>query len=211
VKLRGHRIELGEIEAVLGRAKGVRTAVVIAAGEGGEKHLVGYVVGEQGSGSELRTYLKEKLPEYMVPAHIVTLPEMPLTLNGKVDRKALPKPEALGVELVVEYVSPGTELETRLCELWAEVLGLPRVGIYDNFFDLGGHSLLILPLVITINRELKQNLNVIDIFQHSSVSSLSTYLLGGVNAIEEDGKQREAGRHRADMRRTAVARRSHRH
>jgi amino acid adenylation domain-containing protein len=142
IKLRGHRIELGEIEAVLKEGEHVREAVVVARGEeAGEKRLVAYVVGAKVNSSELREYLKGRLPEYMVPAVFVELAELPLTANGKVERRALPPPSVRDLELDEEYAVARTAAEEILSGIWREVLGVERVGIDDNFFALGGHSL----------------------------------------------------------------------
>ncbi|GMT96872.1 hypothetical protein KH5H1_09910 [Corallococcus caeni] len=145
VKVRGFRIELGEVEAALAKLPPVRDAVVVAREDGpGGKRLVGYVVlrdGVTAQGSELRAALKDALPEYMVPSAVVVLPALPLTTNGKVDRKALPAPDLAGSD-PREYVAPRTPTEQRLAELWQELLGVKRVGAHDHFFDLGGHSLL---------------------------------------------------------------------
>src|SRR5205823_5797689 len=138
VKVRGFRIELGEIEAYLGGHPGVREVVVLAREDSpGEKRLVAYVVGQEGvipSGSELRGFLKERLPEYMVPSAFVGLPALPLTPNGKVDRRALPAPEGRG--MTEGYVPPCTPTEELLAGIWAEVLRQERVGRHDNFFAL---------------------------------------------------------------------------
>ena len=149
VKIRGFRIELGEIEARLGEHGSVREAVVVAREEqGGDKRLVAYVT-TAGGGIEvesLRQHLRALLPEYMVPAAYVRLEEMPLTGNGKLDRKALPAPEgeAYGRR---EYEAPVGEVEKTLAGVWAEVLKLERVGRNDNFFELGGHSLLAITVI----------------------------------------------------------------
>ena len=151
VKLRGYRIELGEIEAVLGQLPGVQEAVVLAREDvAGEKRLVAYVVAgaEQAPKmSDLRSALRERLPEYMVPAFFVFLDEMPLTTSGKVNRRALPAPEQFRQELALDYVEPRTPVEATVAGIWAEVIGIERVGVYDNFFELGGHSLLATQLV----------------------------------------------------------------
>src|SRR6185369_10995530 len=142
VKIRGLRIELGEIEAVLGQHERVRQSVVIAREDvPGQKQLVAYVVSEgepEVSSTELRSHLKEQLPEYMVPAFFVTLTELPLTLNGKVDRRALPAPEHTRAQSEESYVAAVTPAEQALAAIWCEVLGLDQVGVHDNFFHLGG-------------------------------------------------------------------------
>jgi amino acid adenylation domain-containing protein len=143
VKVRGFRIELGEIEAILGAQPSVGTAVVAARPDAsGGSRLVAYVVpakGESLSAADLRAALERKLPDYMVPSVFLELSELPLTPNGKVDRKALPEPE--GRPEAEEYVEPRDVVERLLAEIWAEVLGIERVGVRDNFFSLGGHSL----------------------------------------------------------------------
>jgi amino acid adenylation domain-containing protein len=151
VKIRGFRVELGEIEAVLGMHTDVREAVVIAREDTpGDKRLVAYIVSQQNqtpAGSELRSFLKGKLPEYMLPAAFVILDALPLTPNGKVDRRALPAPDEMSAGNETDYVGPRSPLEQRLVDIWAEVLHLERVGIHQNFFDLGGHSLLATQLI----------------------------------------------------------------
>ena len=145
VKVRGVRIEPGEVEAALREHGTVAEAVVMAReDEVGEKRLVAYVVGRDGeavvSSSELRRHLQERLPEYLVPTVFVALAEIPLTANGKIDRRRLPAPAAAGRE--EEYAEPRTPVEELLAGVWAEVLRVERVGVRDDFFELGGHSLL---------------------------------------------------------------------
>jgi aspartate racemase len=146
VKLRGFRVEPGEIEAVLVEHEAVKEAVVVArADEGGDKRLVAYVVSRDGGeveASELRVFLRRRLPEYLIPAAFVVLGELPLTPNGKVDRRALPEPERAQARQPGEYVAPATPVEQALAAMWAELLGVERVGVHDDFFELGGHSLL---------------------------------------------------------------------
>ena len=146
IKLRGFRIELGEIENVLRSHSGVREAVVVVREEG-EKQLVAYVVlaGEPAcTTAELRDYLKQKLPGYMVPAAWVALPALPLTPNGKIDRQALSGADYIPSEwqFAQNSVLPQTLLEMRLGQIWQQILGVRNIGVRDNFFDVGGHSLL---------------------------------------------------------------------
>lgn len=147
VKIRGFRIELGEVESTLTQHAAVKEAVVVARDDGrGIKRLIAYVVFEDGadstSASDLRSFLGGKLPDYMVPAVFVPLDAVPLSANGKVDRNALPAPEAGRGELSAEFVPPQTNTEIRLAALWSDVLRIERVGLRDSFFELGGHSLL---------------------------------------------------------------------
>ncbi|MCS9735772.1 amino acid adenylation domain-containing protein, partial [Pseudomonas aeruginosa] len=141
VKVRGFRIELGEIEAALAGLAGVRDAVVLAHDGVGGTQLVGYVVADSAEDAErlresLRESLKRHLPDYMVPAHLMLLERMPLTVNGKLDRQALPQPDASLSQQA--YRAPGSELEQRIAAIWSEILGVERVGLDDNFFELGG-------------------------------------------------------------------------
>src|SRR6185437_4344066 len=159
VKIRGFRIELGEIEAGLLGYAGVRQAVVVAREDNpGEKRLVAYVVAQEGlavEAAELRGHLRRSLPEYMIPGAFVQLQQLPLTVNGKVDRRGLPAPEERGQ---AEYVAPRTATEQVLAEVWAEVLHLERVGIHDNFFELGGHSLLATQVIARVRQVLQVDL-----------------------------------------------------
>ena len=153
VKIRGFRIELGEIEARLAQHPAVREAVVLAREDGGDKRLVAYYTvapdAEAAGAEALRRHLSATLPEYMLPAAYVRLDALPLTANGKLDRKALPAPDGAAYA-ARGYEAPAGEIETRLARIWADVLGLERVGRHDNFFDLGGHSLAALRLVAQV-------------------------------------------------------------
>jgi acyl carrier protein len=192
VKIRGFRIELGEIEAALGQHEAVRQAVVLArANERGEKRLVAYIVAaEEISGSELRLYLKERLPEYMLPAVFVTVAELPLTPNGKVDRGALPAPEGLADDQSGAYEAPQTAIEEVLAGIWAEVLGVERVSRRGNFFDIGGHSLLATRVISWVRKVFKVELPLRTLFEEPTVAGLAGAL--ETEAGEVAGLQRTA-------------------
>jgi acyl carrier protein len=148
MKLHGYRIEPGEIEAALTAMSGVREAVVVAlSDQSGDKRLVAYIVMDEAPGRDgedavagLRSALRQSLPDYMVPSHFMVLEGLPLNANGKVDRKALPTPAGTAFS-AQSYVAPQTPIEEAVAQIWCEVLGLDRVGVTDDFFDLGGHSL----------------------------------------------------------------------
>ncbi|MGW0518409.1 non-ribosomal peptide synthase/polyketide synthase [Crossiella sp. NPDC003009] len=167
VKLRGFRIELGEIEAALTAHESVTEAVVVVRTDNGQKRLVAYLVGTDLP--DLREHLRAGLPEYMVPSAFVELPALPLTANGKIDRRALPAPEAEATSR--EYVAPVTETERVLAEVWAEVLGVERVGLRDNFFSLGGDSILSIQ-VVSRARRAGLRLSSKDVFLHQSIAEL---------------------------------------
>jgi amino acid adenylation domain-containing protein/non-ribosomal peptide synthase protein (TIGR01720 family) len=174
VKLRGFRIELGEIEAVLRACDGVSDAVACIRDDHGGPRLVAYVVPEGAfpGVSEVRRYLKERVPEYMVPAAVVVLERMPLTANGKVDRGALPAPEGVRPELATAYVAPRTAVEEMLAGIWGEVLGLERVGIADNFFELGGDSILSIQIIARA-RQAGWQITPQQLFQQQTVGELA--------------------------------------
>jgi amino acid adenylation domain-containing protein len=174
VKVRGFRVELGHIESLLGQHDAVREAiVVIRGGANGDKQLVAYVVpnGRAPSVGELRGYLRNSLPDYMQPGAFVFLDSLPLTPNGKVNRGALPAPEFSHDE--VAYLAPRTEIEAVLAGIWQELLGLERVGVLDNFFSLGGHSLLGIKLMARIEKAFGCRLPVSQIFLAPSIAALS--------------------------------------
>src|SRR5205807_1891235 len=162
VKIRGFRIELGEIEAVLGQHPAVREAVVLAREDAaGDKRLVAYIVSDQQPApmsTELRSFLREKLPDYMVPPAFVLLDALPRTPNGKVDRQALPAPEWASLESAKAFVAPRTPGEELLVGIWAQVPGVEQVGIHDNFFELGGHSLLVTQVISRIRNTFQVDL-----------------------------------------------------
>jgi len=179
VKVRGFRIELGEIEAMLAQHKGVTESVVLARDDDGDTRLVAYVVGgEAVTVSDLHSYVKERLPEYMVPSAFVLLERLPLTSNGKIDRRALPAPSGLRPEFTHEYVAPRTVIELEVAKIWTTVLGVERVGIHDNFFELGGHSLLATQVVTRLRDTLKSELPLRHIFEYPTVQALATTIEG---------------------------------
>jgi amino acid adenylation domain-containing protein len=177
VKVRGHRIELGEIETALNGHESVRESVVVLReDEDGESRLVAYVVSEEQSTSELRNYLKQRLPEYMVPATFVKLAALPLTANGKVDRQALPAVARLRPETSVAYAEPRTELESLLANLWEELLRVEPVGRDDNFFELGGDSIGAALFLNRLQAELNEVIYVVALFDAPSLKDLAQYL-----------------------------------
>ncbi|HTC94927.1 MAG TPA: non-ribosomal peptide synthetase, partial [Terriglobales bacterium] len=176
VKVRGYRIELGEIEAALLTHEGVREAIVLVQEDvPGDRRLVGYVSGDgeqEPDPAKVRDHLRQKLPDYMVPAVIMALKEMPLTSNGKLDRNALPKPRQERMEAGDTFTEPGTATEQILVQIWSEVLGAEKVGIHDNFFELGGDSILSIQI---ISRALRAGLQITakQLFQNQTIHELA--------------------------------------
>jgi acyl carrier protein len=179
VKVRGYRVEVGEVEAVL-RSHGAiaQAVVVVRAEQAGEQRLVAYVVarGAAPTVGELRSHLQARLPEYMIPAAFVFLPELPLTSNGKVDKRALPAPDAARPELAEAYISPRTEAERIVASVWQEVLKIKEVGMHDNFFDLGGNSLLAIQVHDKLKGQLGRDFPMVEIFKQPTVSALAKYV-----------------------------------
>ena len=177
VKVRGYRIELGEIEAVLSQHPKLDQAVVLAREDRpGDRRLVAYVVpkeGEEVSAAELRQFLHDQLPEYMIPAAFVRLDALPLTPNGKVDRRALPAPDYTTEESERTYVAPRTPVEELLVGIWQETLGVDRVGVLDNFFEIGGHSLLATQVVSRIRDTLGVELPIRVFFERPTVAGMA--------------------------------------
>ena len=177
VKMRGFRIELGEVEAVLGQHPAVRAAVVVAREDvPGEKRLVAYVVARPQSppsSHDLRGFLKERLPEHMVPAVFVRLDTLPLMSSGKVDRRALPPPDRTRPELERTFVAPRTPTEGLIAAIWIQILGVERVGIHDNFFDLGGHSLLATQVVSRVRDTFQVEIPLRLMFEAPTVAGLA--------------------------------------
>jgi amino acid adenylation domain-containing protein len=179
VKVRGFRIELGEIEAVLSKYPGVRESVAaVQQDEPNSQRLVAYVVpcsGQAPAIAQLRHFLEERLPNYMIPSVFVLLEALPLTPNGKVDRQALRSPEPLRPELDVAYVMPQTEAERVIADVWQKALNIEKIGIHDNFFELGGHSLLLVQVNSQLRELFKTELSIIEMFRYPTISSLAAY------------------------------------
>ena len=202
VKIRGFRIELGEIESVLRQHEAVKEALVIAREDVTcERILVAYVVPHPNSASpdqilnEIRSVLKERLPEYMIPAAFVILDALPLTSNGKVDRRALPVPTTHRPALETDYAEPQSRLQQTIADIWQEVLNVERVGIHDNFFDLGGHSLLLTRAHARLKTVLNRDFDAIAMFQYPTVNTLARFLNQDVQASPES---REPSREKID-------------
>jgi amino acid adenylation domain-containing protein len=190
VKVRGYRIELAEIEEALGQhAEIVEAVVVVDEDESGEKRLVSYLIPAADSTlsiSDLRSFLKQKLPDYMIPSVFVMLEEIPLTPNGKVDRRALPRPNQARPELNQSYVAPRTPIEKTLVGIWQEVLEVEQVGINDNFFELGGHSLKATQLVSRVRDAFQIELPLRSMFRTPTPGELA------VTIIQSQAEQTES-------------------
>jgi natural product biosynthesis luciferase-like monooxygenase protein len=203
VKVRGYRIELGEIEAALAEQPGVAQAVVMAReDQPGDARLVAYLVGTTLDGATLRESLRSRLPDFMLPSAFVMLDEFPHTPNGKIDRKALPAPDAAATSTPsAEFVAPTSDLESQIAEVWKDVLKLATVGTRDNFFDLGGHSLLAVQAHRRLKDALQRDLSITDIFRFPTIQSLATYLAEGSQGGAQQGSDRAQGRRAAMQRR----------
>jgi thioesterase domain-containing protein/acyl carrier protein len=184
VKIRGFRIELGEIESAIAGFGGVRENVVIAREDSqGVKTLVAYCVTADSSGlneAALRQHLKENLPDYMIPTAIVTMEKLPLTANNKVDRKALPDPGIISSSAETAYVAPVTTTEKKLAKIWSAVLKIDRIGINDDFFAIGGHSMIAVTLIVRIEKEFGIRLPLATLFDQSTIARLSAVIEKGV-------------------------------
>jgi acyl carrier protein len=179
VKLRGFRIELGEVEAVLNQHENVRQAAVIAHEvQPGDLRLIAYLVPQRDvklSAADLRAFLREKVPEHMVPGAFEFLDSLPLTPSGKVNRRALPGLRGLDTDPEAVYNPPRNEIERAIAAVWQEVLQVERVSIYDNFFDLGGHSLLMFQVYSKLRNVLAKELTMNDMFRYPTINALAHY------------------------------------
>ena len=202
VKVRGFRIELGDVEAALGEHPAVQQSVVVARGRGDARRLAAYMLFKEGSDvpptGDLRRFVRRRLPDYMVPASFMTLEELPLTPNNKVDRSALPDPESSRMALETPFVPPRNELEQELAALCARVLGWDAnggrrpsgrstVGIHDNFFDLGGNSLLATRLIFDVRERFQVRISLRHLFAEPTVAGLAKAVEAGQNGAGGDG------------------------
>jgi amino acid adenylation domain-containing protein len=193
VKIRGHRVEIAEVESALLDYEGIKEVAVAASQKGAsDKKLVAYFVPSKRPApivGELRSFLKEKLPDYMIPSFFVILDEIPLTATGKVNRRALPDPGNLRPELDVAYVAPRTPMEEEVAKVWAKVLSLDRIGIHDNFFELGGDSLLVTKLIAQIQQDLRVDLPVRLLFESPTIAQLAARIsaIQDARLLEEKG------------------------
>ena len=200
VKIRGHRIELGEIETKLLQQEEIQECLVIARKDGaGQFDLVAYYVAEQEVDvSCLREHLATELPDFMIPAFFKHLLALPLTDNGKVDRKALPQPELARASGHV-YVAPRTPTEQGIADLWADVLQLEEIGIHDNFFSIGGDSIKVIRFLSRMNKAQGSNLTVADFYRNPTIAELAVLL---AMPVSEGGDEREQGLHLLDGMKT---------
>jgi hypothetical protein len=206
VKVRGYRVEISEVEAALLAHPAVKeVAAAGRPGRSGDTQLVAYVVPTAGrvpTVSELRRSVQLKLPDYMIPSAFVLLPALPCTPNGKVDYGALPAPEPLRPELAAAYVAPQSDLEQRLATVWQEVLGVEQVGVHDNFFDLGGDSVLLTQVQSTLQTMLQQEMPIVVLFQHPTIHALAASIAqaqaapAAVPPAQADVEQLRAGKNR---------------
>ncbi|EBP8635870.1 AMP-binding protein, partial [Salmonella enterica] len=172
IKINGYRIELGEIESALTALPEVKQAVVIDHAHEGQKYLAAYLLMQAGETLEpraLRNELSKTLPDYMLPATFTQIDAVPLTINGKLDMRALPEPSFVSVG---SYTSPRNQQEEEICAIWQDVLGLQRVGINDDFFKIGGESITAIRLALRMTAELNSKISVANIFCYKTISSL---------------------------------------
>ncbi len=206
VRIGGARLELVEVEASLRQHPAVREAVVLARKiTAGNKSLVAYVVNKQEplpTSDELRNYLRQKLPEYMVPAAFVVLTELPLLSNGKLNRRALPRPKKFLSQPEAVYIPPASDLEQTIASIWQQVFNIDRVSIHTNFFDLGGNSLLVAKVHSKLRAALNSDIQIIELFKHSTIHSLAKYL-----SETGDAPVLDQGREQANLRKKMMKRR----
>ncbi len=209
IKLRGHRVEPGEIEAALRQHSSVHGCVVQAREESpGDARLVAYVIADDDRGAlakELRRFLELKLPSHMIPSRFVWLDRLPLTPNGKINRLALPTPEEVNAQPDTTYVAPRTAMEKRIADLWRELLHVPSVGLNDNFFDLGGHSLLMVQAQGRLREIAGASVPIVRLFQYPTVGALADFLGNGNRTISFTSARDRGRKQRATFVRRAQA------
>ncbi|GCF08000.1 MupA/Atu3671 family FMN-dependent luciferase-like monooxygenase [Dictyobacter arantiisoli] len=218
VKIRGMRIETGEIEALLLKHPSIKQTVVVVQNYQEDKRLIAYVISTPGytiHTNELRNLLRTYLPEYMMPAAFIVLDQLPLLSNGKIDRHRLPNPKHQDQAETSIYVSPRNEFERMLVSIWRDVLQIDRIGINDNFFDLGGHSLSMVEVHDKIQKLLKRDIPLIEMFKHTTISSLAKYLnqetpIHTNQTIERGERQKQALQRQHQHMRDVAQRRSQR-
>ena len=207
VKILGYRIELGEIESVTQQHAGVDSAIVLPVQDNsGAQSLVGYVIAADKRSpvcpSELKTFVQKSLPSHMVPSVYISMDDFPLTPNGKVDRKAFPSPDEFSKQLVADYVAPDNDLEKTVADIWKSILERDQIGVNDNFFDLGGHSLLVIRVLTRLRAEVDPNVQVVDLFQYTTIKTLVEHLSGTKDKVAKD-----VGQDRAQARKASAGRR----
>lgn len=204
VKVRGFRVEISEVEGWLCQHPGVREAAVTAREDStGSMRLIAYVAGEGPIDTKgMQSFLIERLPDYMVPAAFIALDALPLTANGKVDREALPGTQQYPGELTVKYAAPRSRLERAIARVWQKALNVENVGLNDNFFDLGGHSLLMAQVHSQLRTELERDVPLIKLLEHPTISSLARYLAQNVSDVSALRQSRD----RAQQQRAALSR-----
>jgi len=212
VKIRGYRIELGEIEAQLGRYPGVRECVaVVREDTPGDQQLMAYLspaVGTEIDPAAVKDHLRATLPEVMVPAHVTVLDDLPHTPNGKIDRNALPSlAEVISRRSgAAPLAEAGNDLEREVLEVWKEILGTERIGVDDNFFDLGGHSLLMVRLHRRLKDELGRPITLTDLYRHPTVRSFAESLTVDTAAATAQSSRDRAARRRDSLQRRRARR-----
>ena len=190
VKIRGHRVELGEIQNVIMEYPGIREAVVLIQADDKEiSQLIAYLVWDEHASQQLeslREFLKQQLPDYMIPAFFITRAALPLTPNGKIDRNALKPLELSSLAPQHSYVAPRTDLEIQIADIWARTMKREQVSIYDNFFELGGHSLIAAELAVNIQQALGKRLPLSKFFEHPTVAGIAEYLQGSLELLTDE-------------------------
>ncbi|MDI9508396.1 MAG: amino acid adenylation domain-containing protein [Bacillota bacterium] len=183
VKIRGFRVEVGEVQNAVLKIDMIKDAIVTVKKQEGEKYLACYYVAEKCLVEDIKSELAKYLPDYMIPSYFISLDKIPYTKNGKVDRRALPEP-IINKEL--EYMAPSNELETKLQNIWMSILNLPKIGVNDDFFEIGGHSLKAARMVGRIHKELGLNISVKDLFDNYTIKKLADYLSLQTHMVEEE-------------------------